>query len=188
MAGLLILISSPSGGGKTTIICKILESDPEKYIYSISATTRKARTGEIDGKDYFFLSDKKFFEKVDKKQFLEWEEVHGYYYGTDLNFIQKSINQGKYVLLDLDVNGALRVAQNFQGRAITIFIAPPSVDELIKRLQARKTDSDQEINKRKKRIPMEMKKSEQFDYTVVNDKFDKTVNDVIKIIEQSGGY
>ena len=187
MAGFLILISSPSGGGKTTIIHKVLESDPEKFIYSVSATTRDSRPGEIHGKDYFFLTEKQFFEKVEEKQFLEWEEVHGYYYGTDLIFIKKTIKEGKYVLLDLDVNGALRVAQNYEGSAITIFIAPPSVDELIIRLQKRKTDSVHEINKRLKRIPMEMKKSTQFDYIVVNNKLDQTVNNVLKIIEKSGG-
>jgi len=187
MSGLLILISSPSGGGKTTIIHKVMQTDPNKFIYSVSATTRESRPGEIHGKDYFFLSEKQFFEKVERKQFLEWEEVHGYYYGTDSNFIEKNIEDGKYVLLDLDVNGALRVAQNYERSAITIFIAPPSVDELITRLQKRKTDSEQEISKRLKRIPMEMKKSTQFDYIVVNNKLDQTVNNVIKIIEKSGG-
>jgi guanylate kinase len=187
MAGFLILISSPSGGGKTTIINKVLETDPEKFIYSVSATTREPRPGEIHGKDYFFLTEKQFFENVEEKQFLEWEEVHGYYYGTDLNFIKKTTKEGKYALLDLDVNGALRVAQNYEGSAITIFIAPPSDDELTIRLQKRKTDSVQEINKRLKRIPMEMKKSTQFDYIVVNNKLDQTVNNVLKIIEKSGG-
>ena len=89
MDGFLILISSPSGGGKTTIIQKILKTDPNKFIYSVSATTRESRTGEIHGRDYFFLTKEQFFERAEKNQFLEWEEVHGYYYGTDLNFIQK---------------------------------------------------------------------------------------------------
>ncbi|MBC8183429.1 guanylate kinase [candidate division KSB1 bacterium] len=187
MDGFLILISSPSGGGKTTIIHKILETDPEKFIYSVSATTRKLRPGEIHGKDYFFLTEKQFFEKVEKKYFLEWEEVHGYYYGTDSDFIKKNIIDGKCVLLDLDVNGSLRVAQNYEGSAITIFIAPPSVDELVKRLKKRNTDSEQEINKRLKRIPLEMKKSKQFDFVVANNKLSETVNNVIKIIEKAGG-
>ena len=187
MAGLLIMISSPSGGGKTSIIQKILETNTNKFIYSISATTRKPRSSEVHEKDYFFLSESQFKDKVEKNQFLEWEEVHGYYYGTDLTFIEQCVADGKFVLLDLDVNGALRVAKNYHGKAVTIFIAPPSVDELIKRLKARKTDSEQEINKRLQRIPLEMEKSREFDYFVVNKKLDETVNIVIEIIEQAGG-
>jgi len=187
MAGLLILISSPSGGGKTTIIDKILKTNTDKFIYSVSATTRNPRPGEIQGRDYFFLTENQFFEKVKKNQFLEWEEVHGYYYGTDLNFITKNIKDEKYVLLDLDVNGALRVARNYKGRAITIFIAPPSIDELVDRLKTRKTDSEQEITKRLKRIPLEMERSKQFDHIIVNNILDETVNKIIKIIEDEGG-
>ncbi len=186
MAGLLILISSPSGGGKTSIIHKILERDPEKFIYSISATTRKPRPGDVHGKDYFFLSVSQFREKIEKNQFLEWEQVHGYYYGTDLNFIEVCIKNEKYVLLDIDVNGALKVTKNYQGRAVTIFIAPPSIDVLVKRLKGRKTDSEQEINRRLQRIPLEMEKSKEFNYIVVNNKLNETVNIVIKIIDEIG--
>lgn len=187
MAGLLILISSPSGGGKTSIIQKILERDTEKFIYSISATTRKRRPGEVHGKDYFFLSVSQFLKKIEKNQFLEWEQVHGHYYGTDLNFIEQCIKNEKYVLLDIDVNGALEVTKNYQGKAVTIFIAPPSIDVLVKRLKARKTDSEQEINRRLQRIPLEMEKSKEFDYIVVNNNLNETVNIVIKIIDEIGG-
>jgi len=188
MAGLLTLISSPSGGGKTTIIHKILETNSDKFIYSISSTTREPRPGEVHGKDYFFLTEDQFREKIEKKQFLEWEEVHGYYYGTDLDFIENCMNEKKYVMLDIDVKGALRVSKNYSGKTVTIFIAPPSIDELIKRLKARKTDSEREINKRLQRIPLEMQKSKEFDYIIVNNKLDETVNDVIKIIYEVGGF
>ena len=184
MKGKLVLISSPSGGGKTTIIEKILEKYPDKFIYSISSTTRKPRFNEVHGKDYFFLTEPEFKKKIEQNQFLEWEKVHGYYYGTDAAFVEKCLDEGKYVLLDLDVNGALNVAKRFKDQALTIFLAPPSMDELKKRLRNRKTDSIEEINKRLERIPLEMEKSRQFDYIVINDQLDKTVNQVLKIIDE----
>lgn len=184
MAGILIMISSPSGGGKTSIIQKILETNSKKFIYSISATTRKSRPGEVHGQDYFFLSEKQFKNDINLNRFLEWEEVHGYYYGTKIDFIEGSIKKGKYILMDIDVNGALRVAKNYRGKLVTIFIAPPSTEELIERLKARKTDSELEINKRLKRLPMEIEKSKEFDFIVVNKTLHDTVNNVIKIIDK----
>jgi len=183
MKGLLVIVSSPSGGGKTSIIKKLLEKYPGNYVYSISATTRKPRPGEVDGKDYFFLGEDQFKKDIEQNRFLEWEIVHGYYYGTPKAYIEKCINDGKYVFLDIDVNGALRVAKNYPDRTITIFISPPSIDELVERLKNRKTDSQEEIDRRLVRIPMEMKKSKQFKYVVVNDKLDKTVSEVDNIIK-----
>lgn len=185
MKGLLVIISSPSGGGKTSIIQKILEKNPERYVYSISATTRKPRPGELDGKDYFFLNEKQFRKDIENNLFLEWENVHGYLYGTPKNYIEKCIDDGKYVLLDLDVNGALQVAQNYPEKTITIFISPPSIEQLIERLRNRKTDSAGEINRRLERIPMEMEKAKQFDHVVINDQLDKTVGQVVQFIEDS---
>lgn len=185
MKGLLVIISSPSGGGKTSIIQKILKRNPERYVYSISATTRKPRPGEIDGKDYFFLNEKQFRKDIENNLFLEWENVHGYLYGTPKNYIEKCVDDGKYVLLDLDVNGALEVAQNYPEKTITIFISPPSIEQLIERLRNRKTDSAGEINRRLERIPMEMEKAKQFDHVVINDQLDKTVGQVVQFIEDS---
>ena len=182
--GLLVIISSPSGGGKTSIIHKILQKYPEQYVYSISATTRKPRPGEIDGRDYFFLSEEQFRRDIKNNLFLEWENVHGYLYGTPKTYIEKCINEGKYVLLDIDVNGALRIADNYPDRAITIFISTPSMDMLIERLKNRKTDPVGEINKRLERIPMEMEKAKQFDYVVINDQLDNTVEQVVEIVEK----
>ncbi|HDP98565.1 MAG TPA: guanylate kinase [bacterium] len=181
--GLLVVISSPSGGGKTTIIRKIVERDPQRCVYSISATTRAPRSGEQNGKDYYFLDDEAFQAKIEQGEFLEWERVHGYYYGTDLSSIQVWLQQGKVVLLDLDVKGALQVANILKDQTVTIFIAPPSLDTLIKRLKNRKTDSNEEIEKRLERIPMEMEKSKKFDAVIVNENLDKTVDQVLKIIE-----
>ncbi len=183
MKGLLVIISSPSGGGKTSIIHKILKKYPEKYVYSISATTRKPRSGEVDGKDYFFLSEEQFRKDIENNLFLEWENVHGYLYGTLKNYIDKCINEGKYVLLDIDVNGALRIVDNYPERTITIFVSPPSMDMLIVRLKNRKTDSAGEIDRRLERIPLEMEKAKQFDHIVINDKLDTTVEHVVRIVE-----
>ncbi|UCE05186.1 MAG: guanylate kinase [bacterium] len=184
MKGLLVILSSPSGGGKTSVIQKILQKHSEKYVYSISATTRKPRPGEIDGKDYFFLSEEQFRNNISNDLFLEWENVHGYFYGTPKAYIEKCINDGKFVLLDIDVNGALQVAQNYPEKTITIFISPPSMEKLIERLQNRQTDSDEEINKRLERIPIEMEKSKQFDYIVFNYKLDKTAEEVVRIVDK----
>jgi len=183
MTGLLVIISSPSGGGKTSIIQKILQNFPEKYVYSISATTRKPRNGEIDGRDYFFLTEAQFRYNISQDLFLEWENVHGYLYGTPKDYIEKCIDEGKFVLLDIDVNGALQVACNYPERTITIFVSPPSIKELVERLQNRKTDSEQEINKRLERIPIEMEKSKQFDYIVINNKLDKTAEEIVRIVD-----
>lgn len=182
MNGLLILFASPSGGGKTTVIHKLIEKFPDKFVYSVSSTTRTPRPNEIDGKDYLFLSVKEFQKRVRKNQFLEWEEVHGYYYGTDMDFINRSLKSGKNVLLDLDVNGSLAVAKKFDGKVITIFLTPPSLDELVNRLQNRKTDSKEDIKKRLTRIPMEMEKSKHFDYIIQNDNLETTVNKVLDIL------
>jgi guanylate kinase len=183
MKGLLVIISSPSGGGKTSIIQKILQKYPEKYVYSISATTRRPRSGEIHGRDYFFLTEEQFQNDIDNDLFLEWEKVHGYFYGTPKAYIEECIKEGKFVLFDIDVNGALRVARNHPQSTITIFISPPSIEKLIERLQNRKTDSKGEINKRLERIPMEMEKAKQFDHIVINDNLDTTVEQVVRMVE-----
>jgi len=183
MKGKLVIVSSPSGGGKTSIIHQLLHKYPGKYVYSISATTRKPRPGEVDGTDYLFITEEQFRDDVEKNLFLEWERVHDYLYGTRKAFIEKCVNDGKVVLLDLDVNGALRVAQNFPENTVTIFIAPPSIEKLIERLKNRQTDSQAEIDNRLVRIPMEMEKSKLFDHVVINDKLDKTAEQVAEIID-----
>ena len=174
MSGLLVIISSPSGGGKTSIIHNILARYPKQFVYSVSATTRKPRPNEVHGKDYFFLSTEQFEKDINNDRFLEWEIVHGYYYGTPKKHIYDFITRDKNVLLDIDVKGAFAVTKKFTGNAITIFIVPPSIDELIRRLKNRKTDSNEEIDKRLKRIPMEMENSNKFDYIVINKTIIKT--------------
>lgn len=185
MKGLLVILSSPSGGGKTSVIHRIIEKYNDNFVYSISATTRRPRSGETDGRDYFFLSQEEFNEKINNDLLLEWELVHGYYYGTPKSYVEHAIDAGKFVLLDIDVNGALKIVQKFPENALTIFVAPPSIDELIQRLRNRKTDSEQEISKRLERIPLEMEQSKQFNYIVINEKFEDTVEKIVAIIKMN---
>ena len=184
MRGLLVIISSPSGGGKTSVIQELMKHPEIDFEYSISATTRKPRPGEINAKDYIFLSEEEFFLKKNKGEFIEWEKVHQYYYGTPKKRIEQWLDERKIVLLDLDVNGGLRIKQKYPENVIAIFIEPPSMIELIERLKNRKTESIEEINKRLQRIPLELKKKNQFDYVIVNENLKKTVEQVIKIIDK----
>ncbi|OQX87339.1 guanylate kinase [candidate division KSB1 bacterium 4484_87] len=184
MDGLLIFLASPSGGGKTTVIKELLRRYPERFVYSISSTTRKPRPGEENGKDYFFLSEEEFRQKIARHEFLEWEHVHDYLYGTDQLVVEEFLRQGKHVLLDLDVNGTLNVSKKYPDRSITIFVVPPSKEELIKRLKARGTDSEKEISRRLERFPMEMERAQYFQHVVVNDDLERTVSEVLNIIEQ----
>lgn len=184
MRGLLVIISSPSGGGKTSVIKKLMKHYKMDFKYSISATTRKPRPGDIDGKDYLFISEDEFLSKKDKGEFIEWEQVHQYYYGTPTKKIKRWLAEDKTILLDVDVNGGLQIKQKYSENAISIFIEPPSMEELITRLTKRKTDSMEEINKRLKRVPLELNKKSQFDYVIVNDNLENTVEQVIQIINK----
>jgi len=184
MSGLLVVLSSPSGGGKTTVINEILKHNDQKFEYSTSATTRQPRPGEINGKDYSFLSEQEFLAKVRQGEFLEWEQVHQFYYGTPKDRIDQLLKEGKTVLLDIDVMGGLNIKKLYPENAITVFIEPPSLEKLIERLKNRQSESPQEIDKRLKRIPLEMKMKYQYDYIVINDKLKTTVERVIEIINK----
>lgn len=176
-----IVISAPSGAGKTTV-CNLLINRNKKLVASISATTRPPRPTEENGKDYFFLSQDEFWRKVDNQEFLEYESVHGYYYGTLKYQVEDLIKKGFFVIFDIDVNGALTIKRKY-SKAILIFLKPPSMEVLRKRLLNRKSDDEKEIEKRLKRLPEEYKKSEKFDYVVINDKLEQTVAKIEAIIE-----
>mgnify|MGYP006297976899 CR=1 FL=1 len=180
---LLVILSSPSGGGKSTVIKRLLKHNEIDFIYSVSFTTRKPRTGEVDGKDYFFISEQEFKKKIEQKEFLEWEQVHNYYYGTSRVLINQWMAQGKVVLLDIDVNGALSIRQKFNNRTVSIFLEPPSKSELIKRLKNRKTESRQEIAKRLERLPIELEKKKYFDFVIQNNNLENTVKETLNIIK-----
>lgn len=181
--GLLVVISAPSGGGKTTVIRRVLASGNDNFTYSISATTRRLRAGEVDGQDYHFLSLEEFNHKKEKGEFVEWAEVHGNYYATPRTPIQKWLNEGRTVLLDLDVNGGLEVKKDFKDSALLIFIKPPSVESLVYRLKGRKTETQAEIDKRLTRVPEEMSKSHQYQYRILNEDLDITTTEVLKVIK-----
>jgi guanylate kinase len=181
-AGKLIVISAPSGGGKTTVIRAVLKASKHPLRYSVSATTRKKRSGETDKKDYLFLGEKAFGAKADKGEFVEWEEVHGNYYGTLRGPLDAWLADGCRILLDLDVKGGLRVKQKFGDRAVLIFIAPPSFDSLVARLRGRNSETEAQIKKRLSRYPDEIAMSQYYDHVIVNENLATTVNKVIEII------
>ncbi len=182
--GLLVILSSPSGGGKSTVLNELKKDGEIPFEYSISATTRKPRPGEQDGVHYYFLNENQFQEKIRNNEFFEWERVHDYYYGTPKAPIKNWLDQDKIVLLDIDVNGGLRIKQQVPDRSVAIFITAPNEKELIRRLKNRKTESDVEIHRRLERLPMEMEKKEMYDHVLINDDLKTCVNKIKKIIKQ----
>ena len=176
----LVVLSAPSGAGKTTICKKLVERNPDFRI-SVSATTRPPRPGEVDGVDYYFISPEQFQQKIARGEFLEYENVHGNYYGTLRETVEELLDNGFTVLFDIDVNGALKIKQQYPD-AILIFIRPPSLEELKRRLRKRKTERPEEIEKRLQRLPEEYQKAVFFDYEVVNDDLLRTLLTIEKII------
>ena len=180
--GNIIVIAAPSGTGKTTIIKAILKLMPD-VVYSISATTREKRYNEVDGKDYFFIDEETFKQKIDNQQFVEWEKVYDYYYGTPKFFVEKVIWEGKSILLEVDVKGALAI-KNVYPEAKLIFILPPSLEELEKRLRERKTESETDFQKRIERAKMELSLKDKFDYFIVNNNLNTAILEAKEVIEK----
>lgn len=178
--GQLFVVSAPSGVGKTTIIRAALTRSPGLR-YSISCTTRPARTGEIDGRDYHFISRKKFQQGIAAGRFLEWAEVHGNFYGTDGEPIREWLGQGDDVLLDIDVQGARQVRCSHPA-ARTVFILPPSIEELLQRLKGRGTESEEQLARRMRAAHTELAESPWYDYIVVNDQLEGAVEDFMAIL------
>lgn len=168
MKGNLIIISSPSGGGKGTLIREVLQSVPEVG-YSVSFCTRERRFGEEDGRDYHFVSINEFKEKIDNGEFLEYAEVHGNYYGTSLIETERKLNAGLDIILEIDVQGALQVMKKVPGAAISIFIMPPSFEVLKARLTSRNTESPENLVLRLRNAHGEVEQYSRFGYVIVND-------------------
>lgn len=166
--GILIVVSGPSGAGKSTLIERFLKED-DRSSFSVSYTTRQKRVHEIDGKDYCFVSKRVFEEMIEKDNFLEWENVHGYMYGTPKEEVLKALKMGKDVILDVDVKGALNI-RNKCSNACLIFIEPPSIEELMKRLALR---GEKEIDLRMRRVKEEIARKPDFGYTIVNNELEK---------------
>ncbi|MBO7200553.1 MAG: guanylate kinase [Bacteroidales bacterium] len=173
----VIIFSAPSGSGKTTIIKRLLTYFPE-FEFSISATSRQARAGEVEGQDYYFLTKESFDEKVKNDLFLEWEEVYaGTCYGTLKSEIERIWANGKIVVFDVDVLGGMRLKQYFGSKALSIFVMPPSIEVLEQRLRIRNTETEEAIQKRLSRSSLELQHSPKFDITVVNNILEQAVDE-----------
>ncbi len=184
ISGLLVIFAAYSGAGKTTIIKKLLEKN-KNWKFSVSATTRKKRNYEIDGKDYHFLSSNEFEKLLKSNNLVEYENVHGEYYGTPKKQITDALNNKEVLILDLDVLGALNVKKQFPDTSITIFIDIPNEELLVQRLNKRATESQELIEKRLLRISLEKEKKESFDFIVINDKLISCMNQVEEIIKKN---
>ena len=188
--GKLIVLSAPSGAGKTTI-CKNLLGLNSDWLYSISATTRPKRSNEIDGKDYIFLSKEKFEHKEKFGEFIECEWVHGNRYGTPVDPLENAIDNGKVLLLDVDVKGAMNLIEEFEDSVVSIFIEPPGLnvqdklESLNDRLINRGDYNDTLIKQRLKRFELELSYKEKFVYSFINEDLKKTTDEINKVIKEN---
>jgi guanylate kinase len=180
----LIVLSSPSGGGKSTIAKYLLKNYPHLK-FSVSCTTRIQRPKEIEGLDYYFVTKTEFENKVNKNEFAEYEEFFGNMYGTLKSEINNIINEGKCVLFDLDVKGALSLKMAYPDDALLVFIAPPSMEILEQRLKNRGTETQEQIDKRLERADLEMKMSKQFDSIIINDILENSFKKIDKIANEN---
>lgn len=179
-SGKLIVIVAPSGTGKSTMI-KRLKNDFPSLVESVSYTTRPVRAGEIHGKSYFFITKEEFLSMRDKNEFLEWAEVHGNYYGTSKHFVEKCLGEGKHLLFDLDVQGTDSMKTYFGEKANVIFISPPSVEELEKRLRNRGTEATHVINLRLLNAKNELLRKHDYDFLIYNDDIEKAYSNLKEI-------
>ncbi|MEF8714455.1 MAG: guanylate kinase [Accumulibacter sp.] len=180
MTGHLYIVTAPSGAGKTTLVRLLLENDPDIRV-SISHSTRAPRSGEREGVEYHFVSVPDFLEKVRNDAFLEWAEVHGNYYGTSRSGIEAALLAGQDVLLEIDWQGAQQVRALFPA-AIGVFVLPPSLDELERRLCARATDSAETIARRVAAAREEMRHVAEFDYVIINDELQRALHDLLAVV------
>jgi guanylate kinase len=178
--GLLLVLSGPSGVGKGTLCARLRSMSPE-LVYSVSATTRKPREGEVDGVNYFFKSHEQFRAMIESGDLLEWAEYVGNYYGTPKSFVEETIERGKDIILEIDVQGAMQVKKHFPD-AIFLFVLPPSLEELRSRIVGRGTETESSISSRMAAAAEELKLMEHYDYAVVNDVLETACNRVQSII------
>ncbi len=179
----VIILSAPSGSGKTTIAQHLLKKFPQLQ-FSISATTRPIRGLEVHGKEYYFLTEEEFCKKIDNNEFIEWEEVYvGRYYGTLKSELDRIWNADSTVVFDVDVKGGVNIKKLLGNKALAIFVMPPSIEELRKRLENRKTDSAEDIEARVQLAEKEMTYSKYFDKIIVNNKLEDAIAEAEQLVE-----
>ena len=180
--GKMVIFSAPSGAGKTTIVKRLLKHNPDLE-FSISACTRGKRMKELDGKDYYFLPVNDFKEKIRNNDFIEWEEVYpDHFYGTLKSEVYRIWEKGKHVIFDVDVVGGLNIKKQFGAQALSLFVEPPSIEELKKRLINRSSDNKENIQKRVAKAEQEMTYAKQFDIVIINENLDIATDEVITVV------
>ena len=179
--GLMLVLSSPSGAGKTSICKKLLQQDTS-LVLSVSATTRKRRPGEVEGKDYQFLSTQEFESRINKSQFLEYAKVFGNYYGTPAQLVERSLKSGVDVLFDIDWQGTQQLKARARQDLVSVFILPPSIKELEKRLFKRAQDTSEVVANRMSKSASEMSHYPEYDYVIINHDLEKSVQQVQSIL------
>lgn len=178
--GNLIILSGPSAVGKGTVLRALLE-EYDDVCYSVSATTRKPRKGEVNGVHYFFMSQDKFKESIENNEFIEWAKVHNNYYGTPRNYVEDTLKSGKDVILEIDIQGARQVADSF-SEGVFVFLAPPSMEELKSRIYKRGTETEDVIQTRMSNATKELEEIDRYDYLIINDEVENAVNKLKSII------
>lgn len=178
--GFLVVLSGPSGTGKGTLM-GLVKKKLEGVRFSVSATTRNPRKGEIEGKDYFYKSKDEFMKMIENDEFIEWVNYCNNYYGTPVQFVSDCIDNGENVLLEIEVEGAQKV-QSIFPESVLIFVIPPSLEELKRRIKGRGTESEEVINARLQRAIEELKLASSYDYIIVNDKLDKAFKDIQNVV------
>ncbi len=179
--GLLVVLSAPSGTGKSTV-AKLLVERNKRLRLSVSATTRAPRRGEVEGRDYFYKTVDEFKNMIEHNEFVEWVEYCGNYYGTPKKYIEDSINEGFDVLLEIEVEGAARIKEKYPD-SVLIFMLPPSFDELKRRIEGRGTEKPEVIQNRLNQAEKEIKCIDMYDYVVINDSIDNAINSINIILE-----
>jgi len=179
--GFALVVSAPSGAGKTTLCRRLISEDPE-ISFSVSFTTRPPRPREKEGVDYFFISKETFQKMIKEGAFLEWAEVHGHYYGTSKAQVLKALERGQDILLDIDVQGAAQVKKILGKDAVLVFVLPPSFEELERRLRRRSTESEMAIRQRLENAKLEIARAEEFEYLILNDDLETAFQELKSIL------
>ena len=186
--GKLIVFSAPSGSGKTTIVKHLLSQKDLNLDFSISATSRPSRGKEVHGKDYYFISPESFRNHIEKDDFVEWEEVYtDNYYGTLKSEVERIWSEGKHAVFDIDVVGGLNVKEKFPDRTLAVFVKTPSLEEMERRLRARKTDSEEKIRERVAKAEKELGFAPRFDVILVNDDLEKAKEEAGRLVAEFTG-